>query len=219
MGLNIDDTGRAFPLSVERPPSLAEVATERLKDAILSGQLPPGARLVESELTAKLGISRTPLREALRALSAIGLVTISPTRRAYVAMPSERKLSDASTLQVVLEGTALRLLAARRDVRVMRELEDLIDKIGTAEAAADQRRSIDLAWQFHETVCARCGNAFVLPAWNTFAARLRFNDMLCGKPAPQAGFLRGVLAHLQAGNGVAAARALRRHVLAPSRNH
>src|SRR5436190_2563510 len=87
-------------------------ATELIREAILDGRLPPGQRLKEEELARELGISRTPVREALLILQAEGLVDAAPNRGAVVRSHDGDDLEDLYQLRALLEGHAARRAAA-----------------------------------------------------------------------------------------------------------
>ncbi len=88
-------------------------ATELIREAIVDGRLEPGRRLKEEELARELGISRTPIREALLMLQAEGLVDATPNRGAMVRVHTPEDLDDLYQLRALLEGYAARRAAAR----------------------------------------------------------------------------------------------------------
>jgi DNA-binding GntR family transcriptional regulator len=96
------------------PPHGATVAfiVERLRDDILAGRLQPGLRLVESDLTARYAVSRGPVREALRRLSADGLIEHWPHRGALVRRLTEREIRELFLIRIEMEALAARLAAA-----------------------------------------------------------------------------------------------------------
>jgi DNA-binding GntR family transcriptional regulator len=91
----------------------SSAATELIRQAIVDGRLPPGRRLKEEELARELGISRTPVREALLMLHAEGLVDVAPNRGAAVRSHSVEDLDDLYQLRAVLEGYSTRRAAHR----------------------------------------------------------------------------------------------------------
>src|SRR5262249_46641479 len=93
--------------------SLADEIAFRLRSDILEGALPLGTRLQQDELCARFGVSRTPVREALRQLQALNLITLAPSRGATVRIPSRRELIEVYELRSDLDGLAARLAAER----------------------------------------------------------------------------------------------------------
>jgi len=103
-------------------------ATELIRAAILDGRLPPGQRLKEEELARELGISRTPVREALLILQAEGLVDAAPNRGAVVRSHAAGDLEDLYQLRALLEGYATRRAAANITEAALESLEASCDR-------------------------------------------------------------------------------------------
>jgi len=145
------------PSGVLGSPSLVELATDRLRHEILSGALPPGSRLVEEQVRVRLGISRAPLREALRHLGEQGLVEHLPRRGVRVASLSERDVEELFDVRDVLERHALRLAVpiAPGDLDGVRaQLDAMRDaaRTGDAFSRAEAHR------RFHAEVVALAGH-------------------------------------------------------------
>src|SRR5262245_1813857 len=121
-------------LKIDRAPSLTDAAIARLANAIVSGRFQPGQRLIETELSATLGISRAPLREALRVLANDGLVEIRQSRGSFVAQPSTEDLERAVVFRAVIEGTAARFVAHNRDPAVLSRLSGALQAMRDADA-------------------------------------------------------------------------------------
>jgi len=109
-------------------PTLANDLRRRLSDAIMAGELGPGSRLDESELAARYGVSRTPVREALRQLAAVGLAEYRPHRGVIVAFPAQRRVAEMFEVMAELEAICARLAALRMDAGERRELDNLHQK-------------------------------------------------------------------------------------------
>src|SRR5438067_4229529 len=109
----------------ERAPlvrNASAAATELIREAIIDGRLPPGQRLKEEELARELGISRTPVREALLVLQTEGLVDAAPNRGAVVRSHDGDDLEDLYQLRALLEGYAARRAAANITVASLADL-------------------------------------------------------------------------------------------------
>ncbi|MBS7790563.1 GntR family transcriptional regulator [Roseococcus sp. SDR] len=132
---------------------LSRQALQRLRAAILSGALQPGERLVEERLSAELGMSRVPIREAIQQLIAEGLaVPAEGTRGAQVAVMTEDFARDLIEVRAVLEGLTARLAARHCNAKTQAEIEALLER-GAALAAAPQRDAEQLAalnTEFHD---------------------------------------------------------------------
>src|SRR5436190_6040404 len=104
-------------------PTVREVAYRRLRQLIVDGTLAPGTRIFENELADQLGISRTPLREALRQLETEGLIALSARRGAVVAGLSATEMHEEFLIRATLEGLAIRLAAPRLTAEHFDQLE------------------------------------------------------------------------------------------------
>lgn len=130
-----------------RESALYEQVAERLRARILAHALPPGSWIDEQSLAAEFGISRTPLREALKVLAAEGLVTMKLRRGAYVTEVSERDLSEVYHLLALLESDAAATVAQSATEAQLAELQALHDLL---ERSIDDRDAFFLAnEQFH----------------------------------------------------------------------
>ncbi|MFB9904756.1 GntR family transcriptional regulator [Allokutzneria oryzae] len=130
----------------------AEKAYEVLRTAILDGTYPPAERLGEVELADALGISRTPIREALRRLEVEGLVELLPHRGARVASWSREDLDEIYELRILLESFAAARAASRVSDDQLRRLGELRDEMDRAVHAGDVERVAACNAEFHGIV-------------------------------------------------------------------
>jgi DNA-binding GntR family transcriptional regulator len=138
------------------PRALYEEVAELLRQRIFSRQLAPGSWIDEMKLAEEYGISRTPLREALKVLAAEGLVTMKVRRGAYVTEVSEKDLSDVYHLLSLLESDAAGVVAAQATDAQLAELQSLHKQL---EAAAGNREKFFAANErFHMRLLAIAGN-------------------------------------------------------------
>jgi DNA-binding GntR family transcriptional regulator len=130
-------------LHVEPSPLVDRLAGE-IQARVLSGAAPVGTRLRQEALADEFGVSRTPIREALRQLQATGLVELLPNRGAVVRGPSAREIREAYEIRAELEGLAAELAAERisdRDLRRLQEAQQLFqDAVETLIARRARRR-------------------------------------------------------------------------------
>jgi len=152
---------------------LAETLALRLVEAMRSGEFPPGARINEATLAARFGVSRGPLREALKALEAERLVEREPGKSPRVATISPDQAAQMVVMRATLEGMAARLLAARATAEQLAELEAQHRSIVTAALAGRVAEWRDADWHFHELVCRHAGNEFLLRAWLSMSNLVR----------------------------------------------
>jgi DNA-binding GntR family transcriptional regulator len=156
-------------VEVEPPRTRATWATERLRDALLFGDIAPGEELRETHLASALGVSVTPLREALRQLASEGLVQLQPQRVARAAPLSHEHTAEIYAIRLVLEPAAMRLSIANRppdwDTEALAALQ--------AIRAAQSTRPVDRPAlerehrRFHLSLVAHCGSSRLLETLGT----------------------------------------------------
>lgn len=153
-----------------RDRALPDRLADRIHKRVMDGEIPIGSWLRQEHLAREFGVSRTPIREAIRQLQAIGLVEVVPNRGAAVRAPSSRDIREAYVVRAELEGLAARIAAERLDeagLRSLRDAEQLFER--TAEqfavlqrdARAEQaarREWVRANDRFHETVQRAAGN-------------------------------------------------------------
>ncbi|MEZ2738904.1 GntR family transcriptional regulator [Comamonas jiangduensis] len=139
-------------------PLYVEVA-ELVRQQIYSRELEPGSWIDEMKMVEKFGISRTPLREALKVLAAEGLVTMKPRRGAYVTEVSEKDLHDVYHLLSLLESDAAAVVAEKASDEQLQQLRDLHQDLAQAVSNADQFFHINE--RFHMALLAMCDNRFL----------------------------------------------------------
>ena len=141
------------------PAQLERRVYERLRDEIVSGALKPGEQLAEARIAAELGVSKTPVREALIRLQRDGLVEIEPYRGARVVEPSADDVREILELRSLLECQIARDLAVRRPPDVLEALEASIADGKSALDAGDTRRLLDDLTEFSDILAEACGNS------------------------------------------------------------
>ena len=155
----------------EQYSPLFALIRDRLRERILQGEFPPGSRLVESRLSDEMAVSRIPVREALRALAAEGLVKIEPRRGASVAVLSEDTAYDMVEVRAALEGLNARLAAQRRDDAAIVKLKAILEE-GVAAAEQENAEACQqLNRTFHKTLASITGNTFLMDLMNSLRDR------------------------------------------------
>ena len=150
--------------------SLVELAYNRLSQEILSGRTDPGERLVEEQLTRRLGISRAPLREALRQLAQQGLVEHIPRRGVRVATLSDDDVRELYEVRDVLERHAVAILSPRPDVTGLRAALEVMRK---ATEAGDRLELANAHRRFHVEVVAAAGNRQLAGLYESILVRIQ----------------------------------------------
>lgn len=152
-------------LVLERKPALATLVTERIREAIMFGELSLGEAVSEDRLATMLGVSRTPVREALSALQLQGLIVIQPQRGSFVFQPTEEDVVQLCEMRSLLELGALKLAQARRHAATLQQLQAAEGDMETAEADGDDRAAARADAAFHEALFANCGNRFLVQSY------------------------------------------------------
>ncbi|MGA0570960.1 GntR family transcriptional regulator [Variovorax sp. VNK109] len=138
------------------PRALYEEVAELLRQRIFRRELEPGSWIDEMKLAQEYGISRTPLREAIKVLAAEGLVTMKVRRGAYVTEVSERDLSEVYHLLSLLESDAAGVVAQRATDAQLKELQSLHDKL--EKAVDDREKFFEINERFHMKLLAIADN-------------------------------------------------------------
>ncbi|BCM66175.1 MULTISPECIES: GntR family transcriptional regulator [Streptomyces] len=157
------------PLGAVRERVLAS-----LREDIIAGRLGPGDRLVERELAERFGVSRVPVREAIRALVAEGFVLFESARRTVVRRLTPADVRELFELREALEVYAAGLAASRATPEALAELRDLLDQAARATQAEDAETITDINTRFHDRVLAMAGNGLLISVMEPVDGRLRW---------------------------------------------
>jgi len=159
-------------ISIPRQVLHQEVAV-RLRQRIVEGQLAPGAKLNERELSEQLQVSRTPLREAIKMLAAEGLVELLPNRGAAVAQMGEQDVADTFEVIAGLEGQSGELAALRITAPELAEIRALHFEMLAAYTRRDLPTYYRINAQIHTLINAAARNPVLTQTWRTVNARLQ----------------------------------------------
>jgi DNA-binding GntR family transcriptional regulator len=143
---------KLIPVKLDTYKPLREVVFEALREAIISGVLKPGERMMEIQLAEQLGVSRTPVREAIRKLELEGFVVMIPRKGAYVAGISLKDIADVFEVRAALEALAAALAAERITDDELEEMERML--VRKAEYIESNRFAelIEVDTEFHEAL-------------------------------------------------------------------
>jgi len=156
---------------VKRHGSLGKVVADELRRGILTGRRKPGDRLVEDRLSAELGVSRVPIREALRLLAAEGLVEVQPRRGASVAEFSAEVARDLVEVRAMLEGLNARLAARHRAPAIIAELRQVLAEGNTAALSGNVGDLVRLNGEFHDKLAEAGRNSILWDIMRTLRER------------------------------------------------
>ena len=143
---------RLSPVQLENYKPLREIVLEALKDAIVNGKLKPGERLMEQQVAEELGVSRTPVREAIRKLEIEGFIIIIPRKGAYVSDISLKDIAQVFEVRAAMEALAAGLAAQRIADDQMEKLERKLVEVKNAVDNSDLDNIIQFDTDFHEII-------------------------------------------------------------------
>jgi DNA-binding GntR family transcriptional regulator len=158
--------------SVIQPVSLREQVVEQIRTAIIEGRLKLGDHIVENSLTMQLGVSRTPVREALILLERDGLVVSHPHRGSFVRTFTEADIEAVFTMRTTLENFAAEIIVGQLDDSDFKRLYGSIEQQQKAIQRSDYKhvRSIDMA--FHQFIVDRSDHALLARNWRQIVAQI-----------------------------------------------
>jgi DNA-binding GntR family transcriptional regulator len=145
-------------MKLRKHRTLREQIVSSLRDSIVKGELKPGQKLTEPELAERLGISRTPIREAFRQLESEGFLSVIPRRGAVVSELSRKEIADFYDIKSLLEGYAARIAAGKITDKDIRKLEGINGKLEEAARAKDLATFFKCNEDFHRVYMELCGN-------------------------------------------------------------
>ena len=153
-------------------PALAVQLAAALREMILEGQLPEGEKIREKALTERFGVSRTPLREAMKMLAAEGLVDLIPNRGAVVTAQSQAELADAFPVLAALERLSGELAAQAATDAEIAEVVAMTDELGRTVERGDRLAYFELNQRIHAAILHAARNETLARAHATIASRV-----------------------------------------------
>ena len=151
---------------------LRDVVFNTLRQEILTGRLKPGERLMEIHLANKLGVSRTPIREAIRKLELEGLVIMIPRRGAEVAQITLKSLKDVMEVRCALDVLAIELACERMDTETLANLLAACENFSTAVQTRDTRKMAEADVAFHDIIVHSTGNTRLIQLVNNLSEQM-----------------------------------------------
>ena len=198
-------------------PALYEQVAERLRARIYAHELAPGSWVDEQALADEFGISRTPMREALKVLASEGLVVLKPRRGCYVAEMSERDVDEIFPVLALLEGRVAEEAACRLTNTDFARLEKIHADLERHVAANDADRFFQTNQLFHNTLQELAGNRWltqIIADTRKFLNLTRRDSLrLDGRLKQSAAEHRDIMAALKARDGAGAARHMHGHIM------
>ncbi len=157
---------------VRRRP-LRKIVFDALRQAIMRGELKPGDRLREAKIAEQMGVSRAPVREAIRDLESEGIVVSHTHRGAFVTELTAADLWEIYTLRAALERMAVEIVTQQDTTELLASLRESIAQMKTASHKGDINRLADLDISFHETLCRASGQTRLFEIWSSMVSQIR----------------------------------------------
>lgn len=174
---------RLLPIRLDSYQPLREVVCETLREAIINGVLKPGERLMEIQLAEELGVSRTPVREAIRKLELEGFVIMIPRRGTYVADLSIKDINEVFEVRTALDVLAAGLAAERITDEELEQMERLLVHIGEYIEKEDMDKIVEADSQFHDILYRASRNDRLVQIINNLREQLtRFRSISMSYP-------------------------------------
>jgi len=197
--------------------SLSEKVYYYIKDLILSGQLKGGERIPEETVARKFGVSRTPIREALKRLEVYGLVILKPRSYAEIISISHQEAEEIAQVRASLESLAVRLLADRLTEEDMLQLQRISEECYSAFEGNDRARGFEKDSEFHLEISRRSGNAYLYNLFEKLDSKVQLLRLELKLPIED---LKGFVKHhsvildaLNKRDGKLAAKLMEEHIL------
>ena len=162
----------SFQVNADEYLPLRDVVFNTLRQAILTGEMKPGERLMEIHLANKLGVSRTPIREAIRKLELEGLVIMIPRRGAEVAQITWKSLKDVLEVRRALDVLAIELACDRMTQEELQQLYHACEKFAEATKTKDAREIAEADVALHDLIVASTRNNRLIQLVNNLAEQM-----------------------------------------------
>lgn len=161
-----EGTAAVRSMSIKRPKTLTDMVTNRLRQAIVDGELPFGTMVSEEALASSFEVSRTPVREALSQLQLQGLIVIQAQRGSFVFMPDEQDIAEVVEYRKMLESRAANLSMQRNPDATVAALDATLKAMDDAFRQDAPRHFGHADWGFHATFFTECGNRYLRDAYS-----------------------------------------------------
>ena len=205
-----------FQVNMNEYLPLRDVVFNTLRQAILRGELKPGERLMEIQLANKLGVSRTPIREAIRKLELEGLVLMIPRKGAEVAEITEKTLKDVLEIRRALEELAVQLACEKITKEGLKELKKAGDDFKKVLKSQDITEVAEADVRFHDVIYMATDNPKLIQLLNNFREQMyRFRVEYLKKDEVRPQLLAEhdeIIKYITEGNKEEAARVVCKHI-------
>lgn len=153
--------------------TMTQIALNSIREAIEKGFLKPGMRIIETQLSKELGMSRFPIREALCYLEKEGLVETIPFKGVRVAVITPKDIEDLMSVRCALEELAVQLAIQLLTADKVAKLETIMDQMENASDDNNEEDILNADLSFHQSICEFAENNRLLSAWKPLASQIR----------------------------------------------
>ncbi|HXK90186.1 MAG TPA: GntR family transcriptional regulator [Thermosynergistes sp.] len=193
-----------------------EAAFEKIKEAIIKGHFKPGEKLVEQTLAQEMGVSRTPVREAIRRLEAEGFVVSIPRKGVVVSRADKEEIVQLYSIRAELEGLAARWAIENADEDDMRKLDEAISRMEETAASGDLDGVVQSNALFHDAIAQASKSRILCTLLKTLQdniQRFRFQSLhLPGRPEAALAEHKEIVAAIKEKKAEEADRLLKEHL-------
>ena len=159
-------------MALKRPQSLRELALEHLRTNIVNGKLKMGQVLSERVISEELGVSKSPVREALAQLRDEGLVTIEPQKGAKVFTLTNDEVTQICDFRQAIETAAFELALSRNPDELADDMDDVVAKMEEAQNKGRMATYLALDTRFHELIFKHCENDYLAAAYSRYVGKI-----------------------------------------------
>lgn len=159
-------------MALERPKSLRELALEHLRNSIIDGSLKMGQVLSERKISEELGVSKSPVREALAQLRDEGLVSIEPQKGARVFSLSEAEVIQICDFRQAIEIAAFELALSRGPDGLANNMERVVREMGRERAKGNEKGYLALDTSFHQLIFEHAGNDYLTASYTRYVGKI-----------------------------------------------
>lgn len=159
-------------MPITRPKSLRELALEHLRNSIIDGTLKMGQVLSERKISDELGVSKSPVREALAQLRDEGLVSIEPQKGARVFSLSETEVAQICDFRQAIETAAFEMALARNPDALARDMKKVVRDMHAARDKGNVKKYLELDTVFHQLIFKHCANDYLSASYSRFVGKI-----------------------------------------------
>ena len=159
-------------MALQRPKSLRELALEHLRNSIVDGTLKMGQSLSERTISEELGVSKSPVREALAQLRDEGLVSIEPQKGARVFSLTEAEVTQICDFRQAIETAAFQLALERNASGLADDMERVVNEMARERAAGNEKAYLALDTAFHQLIFEHAGNDYLTASYSRYIGKI-----------------------------------------------